>query len=151
MTLTDVDIDPSGFDRRFLVQLFIVHPTIAPSEITSALGLEAHFAHIVGEPRRTPKGNTLPGSYPDTRWRHSIQCEAANQWFVGELEALVNRLDPHKAFFNHLVDTGGSAELIIQFLGDGYFGDSLPSRLLTKIGDLRLSLGIEVYTDPQSL
>lgn len=151
MTLTYADIDPSGFDRRFLVQLFIVHPTIAPAEITSALGLEAHFAHTVGEPRRTPKGNTLPGSYPDTRWRHSIQCSAANQWFVGELETLVNRLEPYKAFLSHLVDTGGRAELIVKFLGDGYFGDSLPSSMLTRIGDLRLDLGIEVYTHPQSL
>jgi hypothetical protein len=150
MTLTNVDIDPSGFDRRFLVELFIVHPTIAPSEITNALGVEAHFAHMVGEARRTPKGNTLPGRYPDTRWRHSIQYITADQWFVGEVEALVNGLEPHKAFLHHLLDTGGKATLIIQFLGDGYFGDSLPSPLLAKIVELRLRLGLEVFTVPQS-
>jgi hypothetical protein len=92
----------------------------------------------------------LPGNYPDTRWRHSIECKAAGQWFAGELGVLVNRVEPHKAFLNHLVDTGGSATIIIQFLGDDYFSDSLPASMLTKLGDLRLGLGIEVYTCPQS-
>lgn len=150
MTLTDVDIDPSGFDRRFLVELFIKHPMIAPSEITSALGLEAHVAHMVGDCCLTPKGNTGPGGYPDTRWRRSVQYIAADQWFVGEVEALVNLLEPNKAFLHYLLDTGGSAELIVQFLGDGYFGDTLPTPLLTKIVELRLGLGLEVFTVPQN-
>jgi hypothetical protein len=103
-----------------------------------------------GERRTTPKGKTLPGNYPDTRWRYSKKCIAADQWFAGELEALVNRLEPHKAFFESLAATGGSATVIIQFLRDGYFSDSVSPSILTKLGDLRVNFGIEVYSVPQS-
>jgi hypothetical protein len=45
--------------------------------------------------------------------------------------------------------TPPSAELHIQFLGDGYFGDSIPPSTLAKIVDLGLSLGIECFIEPQ--
>ena len=41
--------------RRFHVELFIVHPTLTPTDISAALGMEAHFAHRVGDRRKTPK------------------------------------------------------------------------------------------------
>jgi len=63
---------------------------------------------------------------------------------------LVNSLTPHKAFLHHLRTTGGSAEIIVQFLGDGYFGDSVPSRTLEMMTDLQLDFGIECFTVPQS-
>jgi len=61
--------------KRFDVELFIVHPTIDPAELTRTLGLEAHFVHCVGDQRKTPKGTLLPGTYSDTRWRHTRQYE----------------------------------------------------------------------------
>jgi hypothetical protein len=48
--------------RQFDVELFIVHPTFDPADISEALGLEAHFAHRVGDRRRAPKGTLLPGN-----------------------------------------------------------------------------------------
>jgi hypothetical protein len=58
----DVNVD-EGPSRRVDVELFIVHPTMSPAEITAALGIEAHFAHRVGDPRKTPKGLPLEGQY----------------------------------------------------------------------------------------
>ena len=150
MTLADTELDPGEFARRFHVELLIKHPTIAPSAITSALGLEPQIVHAVGERRISANGKTLPGSYPDTRWRYSKECITSDQWFAGELEALVNRLEPHKAFFDSVLATGGTACVIIQFLGDGYFGDNLSPTILAKLGELRLDFGIEVYNVPQS-
>jgi hypothetical protein len=54
--MSDFDEDSS---RRVDVELFIVHPTMTPAEITATLGLEAHFAHRVGDQRKTPKGTFL--------------------------------------------------------------------------------------------
>ena len=150
MAVSAVDVDPGDFDRRFHVELLIVHPTIEPSAITCALGLEPQNTHSVGGCRITPKGRILPGSYTDTRWRYSKECKASDQWFAGELGALVNRLEPHKAFFDELFATGGAACVIIQFLGDGYFGDNLAPSILKKLGDLGLDFGIEVYNVPRS-
>ncbi len=65
MTAPDADFGESG-SKRFVVALFIIHPTLSPSEISAALGLDAHFIHPVGEQRKTPKGALLPGVYRDT-------------------------------------------------------------------------------------
>jgi hypothetical protein len=145
---TDVDEGPS---QRIAVQLFIVHPTMSPAEITAALGIEAHIAHPVGEPRKTPRGTPLEGHYRDTRWRYSIRHELRTQWFADKIDALVNSLTPHKAFLNRVRATGGRAQIIVQFLGDdGYFGDTLPLQTLATMAELQLDLGIECFTVPQS-
>lgn len=144
------DSAEEGAPRRFDVELFIVHPTWEPAEISTALGLEVHFEHHVGDPRKTPKGALLPGHYTDTRWRHCIRCTVRDQWYAAEVARLVDRLEPHRAFFADLKSTGGTACIIIQFLGDGYFGDEIPRATLAKLVDLELALAIECFVVPQS-
>ena len=131
--------------RRFDVVLFIVHPTMVPTEVTSALGIEPQIVHGVGEPRRTPTGGSLPGSYSDTRWRFSVRYETRDQWFATRIAELADRLMPHKEFFRKLRSSGGTARIIVQFLGDGYFGDDVSRDTLAKILELDLDLGIESF------
>src|SRR5215471_1164240 len=138
-----------GPPRRVNIDLFIVHPTMAPAEISDALGLEAHFAHLVGDVRKTPKGTLLSGKYKDTRWRHRIRYELRGQWFAAEVTTFVNRLLAHKTFFHHVRATGGSAQIIVNFLGDGYLGDTVPVESLAKMAELQLDLGLECFTVPQ--
>jgi hypothetical protein len=132
------------------VELFILHPSLTPAEIAAALGLEGHTAHRVGDPRKTRKGRPLPGHYPDTRWRHSIRYELTDQSFADKIAMLVDRLMPHKEFLHHLRAVGGSAMVIVQFLGDGYLGDCVRLDTLSKMVDLQLDFGIECYHVPQS-
>lgn len=139
-----------GPPKRVDVELFIVHPTMSPAEITAALGLEAHFAHRVGDLRKTPKGTPIEGQYRDTRWRHCIRYELRDQWFADKMAALVNSLAPHKAFLHRVRATGGSAEIIVQFFGDGYLGDKVPLETLVAMTELQLDFGIECFTVPQS-
>ena len=150
MTDDDSENFKEGAPRRVDVELFIVHPTISPDQISAALGLEGHFAHCVGDPRRTPKGALLEGRYKDTRWRHSIRYDLMDQWFAEKIAAFVDSLVPHKQFLHSVRATGGTAEIIIQFLGDGYFGDSVALDTLAKMTDLQLSFGIECFNLPQS-
>jgi hypothetical protein len=149
------EANSSENDRRFDVELLIVHPTIDPSEITMALGLEPKFSHRVGDPKMAPTRTPIvEGNYPDTQWRHSARYTVSHQWFAGRIagriESLVAHLLPHKAFLSCLLQTGGKLTLIVQFLGDGYFGDEMPQSILAKIADLGLSLGIECFMVPQS-
>jgi Domain of unknown function (DUF4279) len=139
-----------GSQRRFDVQLFIIHPSLDPSTISAELGLEPTVQHRVGGARKTPKGTSLPGNYPDTRWRYSERHHVREQWFVGRIDELLERLMPHKAFLLDLRTDGGTAYLIVQFLGDGYFGDALSRQTLVKMVELGLDFGIEVYEVPQS-
>jgi hypothetical protein len=135
--------------KRFDVELFIVHPSLQPAEIEAALGLQAQFAHRVGDQRKTPAGTLLAGTYRDTRWRHSRRYETPDQWFVHEIVELLDCIEPHRDFFKRLTSTGGRASVIVQFLGDGYFGDDIPRDILGRMKDLDLDLGIECFTDPQ--
>lgn len=141
---------PAGTSRRFDVELFIVHPTLDPAEITAALGLEPKVTHPVGERRQAPNGTLLPGQYRDTRWRHSVRYEVKHQHFADAVAALLDRLEPHNAFLRNLRSTGGEACVIIQFLGDGYFGDKLPKKTLAQLADLDLDFAIECFSVPQS-
>jgi hypothetical protein len=149
MAESEQDADESEL-RRFDVELFIIHPTMAPAEITAALGIEAQIVHGVGEPRKARNGTLLGGQYRDTRWRHSIRYEVKDQWFADKVTMLVDRLLPHKAFLTGLRTTGGNAEIIVQFLGDGYFGDNVPVETLSRMADLQLEFGIECFVVPQS-
>ena len=140
-----MDLD-EGHPRRADVELFIIHPAMTPTEITAALGLEAHNAHQVDHPRKTPKGRPLEGQYPDTRWRHSIRYELGGQWFADKITLLVDRLAAHKAFFHHVRATGGTAEIIVQFRGRIWSN----GRSLRQV-ELQLDLGIECFDVPQLL
>lgn len=144
---TDAETNTS---KRFDVELFIVHPSMDPEQISVALGLDAKIAHRVGDQRKTPKGTPLSGTYQDTRWRHSRCHETPDQWFAGKIAELIDCIEPHKAFLKELRSTGGKACLILQFLGDGYFGDEIPQAILARLIDLELDFGIECFADAQS-
>lgn len=139
-----------GSWRGFEVQLFIKHPSIDPAEITTTLGLEPKIQSRVGDARRTPKGVPLPGIYPDTSWRYCERHRVEKQWFASRIDELVDRLLPHKAFLRGLRESGGRTWIIIEFLGDGYFGDEIPLRTLAKLVEFGLDFGIEVFDVPQN-
>ena len=140
----------AGPQRRFEVQLFIKHPSIDPAEITVAVGLEPKIQSRVGDARRTSKGAPLLGVYPDTSWRYCERHHVEKQWFASRVDELVDRLLPHKAFLHGLRESGGRTWIIVEFLGDGYFGDEIPLGTLAKLVELGLDFGIEVFDVPQN-
>ena len=142
--------DAEGDARRFDVELFVVHPTLGPSDISRALGLDAHVSHAVGKPRITPKGSALRGTYPDTRWRHTLRHTVRDQRFAAQLAEFVESLKSRREALAMLRASGGTTELIIQFLGDGYHGDAIGHETLSAIVELGLILGIECFVDPQN-
>jgi len=40
--------------------------------------------------------------------------------------------------------------MIVEFLGDGYFGDNVPLEALSTMVELQLDFGIECFSVPQS-
>jgi hypothetical protein len=142
--------DEAGERRRFGLDLTVGHPSMDPAMISAALGLDAHFSHRAGDPRSTPKGRRLPGVYRHTAWRHCVRWEVGDQYFAKELSEFVTSLQPHAAFLRQLKDTGGEANVILKFLGDGYFGDVVPVDILQNMAELKLEFGIECFVDVQS-
>ena len=135
--------------RRVNVGLFIVHPTLDPREISAELGLEPAFSHRVGEERLVPSGRPYSHTYRDTRWKHYSRHLLTDQWFCDQISGYVRPLNAHKSFFDELIRSGGSASIIVQFLGDGYHGDRLSLETMAMMVDLGLSLEIEVFDVPQ--
>jgi hypothetical protein len=137
-------------EKRFHVGLLIVHPNLDPAKISAALGLDAQSMQRAGDQRQTPKGRILSGTYEETRWRYGQRYKTSGQWFVEKVTEFVAQIEPHKAFVKELRSTGGTASLMIEFLGDGYFGDEIPRDLIRKLVDMELDLSIECFTVPQS-
>jgi hypothetical protein len=131
--------------RRFEIDLFIVHPTLRPNEISRALNLVAHSSHAVGEPRKTPKGKSLAGVYTDTRWRHTRGYTVDEQWFADELAQFVANLRSRGEALAKLQAGGGMTALVVKFLGEGFFGDEIGHETLSAIVELGLSLEIECF------
>jgi hypothetical protein len=135
--------------KRFDIELLVIHPTLDPSEIGTALGLEAAAVQGAGDQRQTPAGRLLQGRYADTRWRYSRRYETSEQWFVDRLSDFVSHLERHDVFLRRVRSTGGRVCLLIQFLGDGYFGDEISLPILERLAKLELDLGIECFAEPQ--
>jgi hypothetical protein len=146
----NVSDDDEDCSRRFDLELWIVHPTMHPNEISRALNLVAQITHTVGEPRMTPNGKRLPGVYPDTRWRHTKRCTVEDQWFADELARFVENLKSRSEALAKIQATGGITSVIIQFLGDGYFGDEIGLDTLSTMVELGLRLDIECFVVPQN-
>ncbi|MBA3448992.1 MAG: hypothetical protein H0T56_15565 [Pseudaminobacter sp.] len=102
------------------------------------LGYEGNFQHTAGEQRATPEGTVLPGTYRDSRWRHVRKHKTETQHLAQEISAFVDDLYRHKASFAQLAAVGASMQIIVQFLGDGQFGDTVPKATLARLEELGL-------------
>jgi len=142
---TPVEEDENSFD----VELYVIHPKLHPEEISRALELDAHFTQTVGQPRKTPSGKPLSGTYADTYWRHRVPDAMPDQDLAELLADFMESLKSRREALAMLRETGGQTTLIIQFLGDGFMGGRISHVHLMTIVELGLSLGIECYTSDQ--
>lgn len=137
------------FDKsRPMARLLIVHPEMDPALITDKLGIQPSQSSRHGQPRVTPKGTTLPGTYTDTRWCMSFRNDENRS-----IEALVVHalavLPAKSKFWGELVRSGGKAELILSLGGSQYQGASLKAETIRQLAQMGMQLGLEVYPEPQ--
>jgi len=130
----------------FRIVLLIKHPNIDPGFITSKLKLEPFSTSKAGEPRRTPKGTSLPGTWQDSSWNHIFKYEGDVRLF-DEIERLLGQLSLHKDLFHKITSEGGHAEIYSQLPGEIHHGSSATPSLLMQIAELGLHLGVEVFPD----
>ncbi|MDO9413197.1 MAG: DUF4279 domain-containing protein [Pseudolabrys sp.] len=148
MTTSDgvENFEPSDKALRFVLRLLIKHPSMNPDKISERLGMVPQMAHQAGSNRFTPKGNALPGLYPDSRWGWSKKIEGKRDCF-SEVSALVDSLEKHKDFLSDISDEGGSTEIIVHLAGDANIGWTMPWQELSRMARLKIDLGIEVFPD----
>ncbi len=108
----------------------------------------SHAAKKSGDPRTTPVGDSLPGKWPDSRWSYSFYDLDGLK--IHELiEKALAQVASNERFWSKLIETGGSAELILSLTGEAYQGDSVSPDLLRRLAALGIGLGIEIYAVPQ--
>ena len=127
---------------RYRVSLTLTHPTLSAAELGTVLPVRPDHQGTVGEPRQTPKGGPLPGTYKESFWRHSFATPPD-----ANLEGLIARLaDSLAPTLPRLLSGGGKARLFIGlFLQQENIGLELSPELMSQCGALSISLGFDIY------
>jgi Domain of unknown function (DUF4279) len=142
------------YPYRFSVSLRLKHPAMSPETTSGHLRRRPTRAWKIGDPRRTPTGTELGGTYRETYWYRKLTRKAI-VWSKGkDLESYLNRLKlrlyPHARFFRRVCSGGGNVELFIGIYGQKNYGFELPSSLLTEFGRIGVSLSFDIYDYPQN-
>lgn len=140
------------YPYSFSVSLRLKHPKIDPQIITHQLRRRPTRAWKVGDPRKTPIGTPLPGSYRETYWYRTLTGGALSSKrtrLEDYLDQLRSRLRPHAPFFRRVRSGGGNAELFIGIFGRRNYGYELSAPLLYEFGRIGLSLSFDIYDYPQ--
>ena len=131
-------------DFSYEASLCISHPSMSPDRISSVLKMTPKHLSRAGEPRRTPAGNRLDGTYSSSNWACSLPTtdgEDLEQFLRG----VVKLLSPFRAF---LVDLSTEDGYILCFLGvftNRCCAYEFDCDLLAALGDLRVALRMDVY------
>ena len=127
------------------VSLRITHPVQAPEFFSSSLGLDPRYYWTVGQPRKTRKGEPLPGTYKETYWSYSFDVPEDDD-LARFLHEALTALTKHKNVFEQIQDSGGKAGFFIGlFQGALNTGFILSADLQRKAVALGLSLDFDIY------
>ena len=137
-------IAPSAGDSKYSIALRIWHPSIDPGEITARIAWEPSFSYMAGSPRRTPKGNALPGTNKDSFWYAEVPVEQGCT-LSEVIDHLNRRLSPHAQYLDQLVCTGGKIEYFIGWFVGRNAGDTFSWAMLEACAALRISLAFDIY------
>jgi hypothetical protein len=147
MGFADEDAPRSHY--HFRISLRVRHPSVAPKEITEALGIEPKHSWKAGEPRRTPTGTPMAGSNLNTYWVADI---VAGRWPSNVNQAIhgaLGGLKRHRRFLHDIRAEGGTVELFVGWFFENQSGDILTHQCLALAGDLQVDLALDVYPPDQ--
>lgn len=137
-----VDLRARGLKYR--VRVVIDHPSDDLAIVTQVTGLVPGLCWTRGEPRFAPNGTRLAGKHQFSRWGYS-QIVHDTRAFSLSVRATIDALAPAAEVLQKLYATGGRAQLILDFDGDKNIGDAIPASDLSRLAQLGVSLGIEVF------
>lgn len=127
------------------VSLRITHPVQLPEFFSSSLGRDPRYSWTVGQPRKTRKGEPLPGAYKETYWSYSFDVPEDDD-LPRFLDEALTELAQHKSFFDQIQESGGKAGFFIGlFSGAFNTGFVLSADLQRRAAALGLSLDFDIY------
>jgi hypothetical protein len=129
---------------KFDVSLRLRHPTMNPEHICAELRLKAKHKWKVGDNRKTPKGQSLKGTYETTYCLFDLQ-HSKKIGLADFLRKYNLKLYRHKEFLNSIRSTGGSLEYFVGWYSDQDSGEIFDLKLLNQLVELGMDLSIAFY------
>lgn len=137
-----VDLEARGLSYR--VRIVIDHPTDDLAVIGQLTGLVPGICAARGAERFAPNSGRLLGRHPFSRWAYSRTFDHSREFSQGARE-VIDALMPARDVLQRICATGGRAQLILDFGGERNIGDVIDAADLSRLAQLRVSLGIEVF------
>jgi hypothetical protein len=129
----------------YRVRVVVNHPTDNLAVITEVTGLKG-ICWTRGEERFTANGKRLPGKHQFSTWGCSRTVRNSRAFSLG-VRAMIDALMPAADLLQQIVATGGRAQLILDFEGYKNISDVVRPSDLSRLAQLGMSLGIEVFPD----
>jgi hypothetical protein len=136
-------------EYEFTLSLRVRHPAIEPTEITQALGIEPQHTWKAGEPRRSPGGDSLEGTYRESYWIGQLMNEPQLSSDLVSLERALRQtlaqLRRSHPFLEGINTDGGVAELHVSIFARENFRLDLSAESLALLSKLGLAVAIDVH------
>jgi len=141
---------------EFTISLRVRHPSIDPSAITEALGINPQHTWRAGQPRRNEAGEPLDGDYRESYWMGRLMQTPELSSDASSVESVVLNtlalLRRSEQFLARLSVEGGVAELHVSLYARENFRLDFPAESLTLLGRFGLAIALEIYPiSPRSL
>jgi hypothetical protein len=137
-----VNLEERGLAYR--VRILIRHPSETLDCLTTATGISPKLLQRVGDPRVNPAGTSLPGLYPHSTWSWWEQFRDSRDFSVGVARA-IDILAPVGELLGRLRKSGGEILVILELRGERNIGAIIETRELTRMVELGIDFGIEVF------
>jgi Domain of unknown function (DUF4279) len=139
---------------QFSVRLRIWHPNIDPEFISRQLDMQPCRSAKVGQPRATPNGTVLGGTYPHSYWCADPfnygEYSSTDEAMEDVLASILEQLQPKKEFFSKLITEGGRLVLCISSFSARNYTLEVPPALMLQCADLGFTLAHDVFPVMQS-
>jgi hypothetical protein len=133
----------------FRTTIRIWHPSIHPELISAELGLKAWHSAMAGQPRQTPKGHPLDGTYAESYW----SCDPWERGEIASTDLLIEEsvsevldlLTPHKVFLKRLHAEGGRILVWVSSYSNRNYAIEMPPEQLQRFADLSISFAHDIF------
>lgn len=129
--------------NRVVISVRISHPKWDHAAITKLLNCEPDISRTVGENRKTPTGQNLEGTNPNTYWCKDLSYEGDS--LSAAIEKGLRLFDPIPGAGAAIRQDGGSVEFFIGWFFDANGGDILLSPIMRRLADHGIDLSFDVY------
>jgi len=131
---------------RYQISLRVRHPAMDPAGISAAFRLDPKRCWKAGDPRMTPVGTPLSGTWRESYWVTDVlDGDCPDKTLAVALSELAERFSPHRQFFQKIRAEGGRVEFFVGWYIDGNRGDIFDVTLLGRLADLGINLSLDIY------